>query len=183
MASSGTVRNVMSESSTVRCASPRARLATPVTVYPARASASESPLPTRPAPTKPSRSVSIRGVLALERTQQRRPLEQPIAAAGALRVALEMRIRRRFVIERDLHAAERFGGLLDHRCRRRMQRSVAREERHLDATRLLEPIDQVERLRHARRAHQQPVVTQDHGALVAKMRHQPALLATIEGRT
>jgi hypothetical protein len=32
MASSGTVRKTMSDASTMRCASPRARLATPLTV-------------------------------------------------------------------------------------------------------------------------------------------------------
>src|SRR5205085_4485618 len=156
MASSGTVRKMMSEASTSCCASPRLRLATPAMAYPARESASDRPRLTRPSPMNPSRSVAIGTILVVERAQQRRPFEQAIAAAGLLRVVLEVRIGDVLVVERDLHAGERLGGVCHHLVTRVVQRSIAREDLHLDAACLLEPVDQIERLRDARRAHQQP---------------------------
>src|SRR4051812_42584770 len=177
MASSGTVRNTMSEPSMIFCASPRERLATPVTVYPARENASESPLPTRPAPTKPSRSEAISWILPVERAQQRRPLEHAVAAAGLLRAGLHARICGRFVVQRDLHPGERLGGEIDHFRLRRMDGSLAREDLHLDAAGLLEPVDQVEGLRNARRTHQKTMVAQDHRAAIAQVLDEASLLA------
>src|SRR3954470_18333459 len=183
IASSGTVRKTMSDASTTRCASPRERLATPAPAWPARESASDSPRPTRPSPMKPSRSVAIRGILPVERAQQRRPLEEPVAAARLLRVALYMRVGGALVVERDLHARERLGSVRHHLVTGAMRRPVAREDLHLDTAGLLEPVDQVERLGNARRADQKPVVAQDHRTLVAKMRDQPPLFAAVEGRS
>src|SRR5688500_18238196 len=52
------------------------------------------------------RSVLVGPVLAVERAQQRGPLEQAITAAGFLRVLLQVRIGGGFVGERDLRAGE-----------------------------------------------------------------------------
>src|SRR3954469_18275407 len=97
MASSGTVRNTRSARSTTACGATPERLEMPAISTPARPSASDRPLPTRPAPTKPTRGpavalLTIRRVDALERAQQRRPLEEAVAGAGLLRVALQVRI-------------------------------------------------------------------------------------------
>src|SRR3954468_19728877 len=105
---------------------------------------------------KPNLSVAIRGVLPVERAQQRRPLEQAVAAARLLRAGLDARVGGGLVVESDLGARERFGGERYHLLRRAVQRPLAGgEDLPLDAAGLLQPVDQVERLRNARRADEQ----------------------------
>jgi len=125
--------------------------------------------------------VLVGPVNAVERAQQRGPLEQAVAAAGLLRVLFEMWIGRRFVVERDFRAGEHLGGELDNLGLRLVQRTLAGQGLHLDATRLLQPVDQVEGLWNARAADQQPVVAQHHRAMAAEVRDQALLLPAVEG--
>ena len=73
-------------------------------------------------------------------------------------------------------------GALDHVGRRRVQRAVAGEDVDLDPARVLEPVDQVERLRDARAAREETVVVQDHRVALAEVAHEALLLAAVERR-